>query len=132
MNLFLPYLVTGVGSALGGVLRYGCGALAVALWGPTFPWGTILINVLGSAVICGFATLTANDGRYPSGVLGRQFVMVGVCGGYTTFSGLSLETLELLRAARPLAAGANIALSLALCLVAGWLARLLADKLNQW
>jgi fluoride exporter len=131
MKLLVTYLVIGVGSALGGLARYGCSALALALWGPHFPWGTILINILGSLVIGGFGTLTAPDGRVYIAPLGRQFVMVGLCGGYTTFSAFSLETLNLLQAARPAAAAANIALSLALCLIAVWGGHLLAQGANK-
>jgi CrcB protein len=125
------YLVVGLGSALGGAARHGCGLLAAALWPTAFPWMTILINVLGSCVIGLFATLTGPDGRLLVGTLGRQFVMLGLCGGYTTFSAFSLETLTLLRAGRPLAAGANVLLSLALCLIAVWLGHQAARRLNQ-
>jgi CrcB protein len=131
MKSLLAYLVVGTGSALGGVARYGCGLLAAALWGPGFPWGTILINIVGSFVIGGFATLTGPDGRIYVGTLARQFVMLGICGGYTTFSAFSLETLELLKAHRPAAAGANMALSVALCLLAVWIGHALAQKLNK-
>ncbi len=131
MNLLVAYLVIGIGSALGGLARYGTGALAVALWGAVFPWGTILINILGSLVIGGFATLTGPDGRIYIGSLGRQFVMIGLCGGYTTFSSFSLESLQLLQQGRPLAAGANIALSLVLCLLAVWIGHVLAQRANK-
>jgi fluoride exporter len=131
MNILLTYLVVGIGSALGGLARYGTGAVAVALWGPHFPWGTIIINILGSLVIGGFGTLTGPDGRVYVGPLGRQFVMVGLCGGYTTFSAFSPETLDLLHAARPLAAGANIALSVMLCLIAVWGGHVLAQRVNK-
>ena len=131
MNPLAAYLVIGLGSALGGVARYGCGVLAAAPWPVAFPWMTILINILGSFVIGLFATLTGPDGRLLLGTLWRQFVMVGICGGYTTFSAFSLETVALLRAHRPLAAGANLLLSLTLCLIAVWLGHRVARKLNQ-
>ncbi|HET7594640.1 MAG TPA: fluoride efflux transporter CrcB [Stellaceae bacterium] len=131
MNPVVAYLVIGLGSALGGVARYGCGVLAAVLWPVAFPWMTILINILGSFVIGLFAGLTGPDGRLLVGTLWRQFVMVGICGGYTTFSAFSLETLALLRAGRALAAGANLLLSLALCLIAVWLGHRLAQRLNQ-
>jgi len=131
MNPLAAYLVIGLGSALGGVARYGCGALAATLWPVAFPWMTILINILGSFVIGLFATLTGPDGRLLVGTLWRQFVMVGICGGYTTFSAFSLETVVLLRAGRPLAAGGNVLLSMALCLLAVWFGHRLARRLNQ-
>jgi CrcB protein len=131
MNALLTYLIIGMGSALGGIARYGCGLLAAALWGSPFPWGTILINLIGSFVIGGFATLTAPDGRLYVRTVWRQFVMVGLCGGYTTFSSFSLETLQLLQAHRPAAAGANVALSAALCLLAVWGGHALAQRVNR-
>jgi CrcB protein len=131
MNPLTAYLVIGLGSALGGGARYGCGVLAAAVWPVAIPWMTILINMLGSFVIGLFATLTGPDGRVLIGTLWRQFVMVGVCGGYTTFSTFSLESVALLRAGRPLAASANVVLSLGLCLVAAWLGHRIARRLNR-
>jgi fluoride exporter len=131
MNPLITYLVIGIGSALGGLARYGCGLVAVALWGALFPWGTIIINLVGSFVIGGFATLTGPDGRVYVSPLGRQFVMVGLCGGYTTFSAFSLETLDLLQRGRPLAAAANIALSLLFGLSAVWLGHVIAQRVNR-
>lgn len=131
MKSLVTYLVIGIGSALGGLARYGCGLLAVAMVGPSFPWGTIVINLIGSFVIGGFATLTGPDGRVYVSPLGRLFVMAGLCGGYTTFSAFSLETLDLLQKGRPLAALANVALSLALGLAAVWIGHALARKANE-
>jgi CrcB protein len=131
MNLLVAYLVIGIGSALGGAARYGCGLAAAWLWGTGFPWGTIFINVTGSLIIGGFAELTGPGGRLLVGTLGRQFVMIGICGGYTTFSSYSLETLALLQGGRPLAALANVLLSLVLCLGAVWGGQVLARKANE-
>jgi CrcB protein len=131
MNLIATYLVIAIGSALGGLARYGCGLLAVAAWGPAFPWGTVLINLGGSFVIGGFATLTGPDGRLYVSPLGRQFVMVGLCGGYTTFSAFSLETLALFQQGRPLAALGYVGLTLMLGLGAVWVADEIARKVNE-
>jgi protein CrcB len=111
------YLWIALGGALGSVGRAWL-ALAVArLTGAQFPWGTILINVVGSFVIGFFGTLTAvSEGRFALSAEARAFVMVGLCGGFTTFSSFSLQTLELARDGRPGQALANIALSLVLCL----------------
>ena len=112
----LTYALIGLGGAIGSMLRAGLSAAMTALTGPAFPWGTILINVVGSFVIGFFGTLTATDGRFavPPGT--RAFVMVGLCGGFTTFSSFSLQTFDLLRDGRIGQALANVALSVLLCL----------------
>jgi CrcB protein len=127
----LAYFWIAVGSALGGMARYWCSGFAGQHFGETFPWGTILVNIAGSFVIGFFGTLTAPDGRLLVGPTARQFVMVGLCGGYTTFSSFSLQTLSLVRDGDWLRAGANITLSVALCLLAVWLGHVAAAALNQ-
>src|SRR5258708_36063331 len=86
------YFGVAVGAGLGGALRYWCGEIAAALLGDIFPWGTMLVNVLGSFIIGFFAMLTAPEGRFVVSLIIRQFVMVGFCGGYTAFSAFSLPT----------------------------------------
>jgi CrcB protein len=114
----MSYVWIGLGSALGGMARYWT-SLAMIRWtGPEFPWGTILINVLGSFVIGLFGSLTGPDGRFDLPGEARLFVMVGLCGGYTTFSAFSLQTLDLMRDGSWGAALLNIGLSLLLCLAA--------------
>ena len=114
----LTYLYIAMGGAMGSVARaWMAGAVARAL-GPHFPWGTIFINILGSFVIGFFGALTAADGRFSAHPDARAFVMVGICGGFTTFSSFSLQTLDLARDGKLGAAFANIALSLILCLAA--------------
>ena len=98
--------------------------------GETFPVGTLLINVTGSFAIGFFAALTAPEGRWLVSPAFRVFFMVGVCGGYTTFSSFSLQTLNLARDGEWLHAGANAVLSLGLCLVAVWLGYLAAQNFN--
>ena len=103
------------GGALGSVARYGV-ALAVArVMGLGFPWGTVLINIVGSFVIGGFAGATL---RMPISDAARAFVMVGLCGGFTTFSAFSLQTIELLRAGYAGRAVLNVTASVLLCLAA--------------
>ena len=114
--MVLTYLWIALGGALGSVARASISVAMVRITGPYFPWGTILINVVGSFVIGFFATLTGPAGRLPVPADARAFVMVGVCGGFTTFSSFSLQTLELARAGRPGQALANIGLSVLLCL----------------
>jgi CrcB protein len=125
------YLWITLGSALGGAGRYFCSGLVATHIGETFPWGTLVVNVVGSFVIGFFATLTGPDGRVFMGTTARQFVMVGLCGGYTTFSSFSLQTLNLVRDGEWLHAGANVGLSVVLCLAAVWLGHVAAQALNQ-
>ena len=112
----LNYALIGLGGAIGSILRAWLGTVMVALTGPSFPWGTILINVVGSFVIGFFATLTATDGRFAASFDMRSFVMVGLCGGFTTFSSFSLQTFELVRDGRAGQALSNVVLSVVLCL----------------
>ena len=86
-------------------------------FGETFPWGTLLVNVIGSFAIGFFATLTGPDGRWLVPGRWREFFMIGICGGYTTFSSFSLQTLSLAEEGEWLRAGGNILGSVALCLV---------------
>ena len=124
------YIWIAVGSALGGVARYWCSGVAARLVGETFPWGTIAVNVIGSFIIGFFATLTGPDGRVYLGTTGRQFVMVGICGGYTTFSSFSLQTLNLMNDGEWFRAGANIGLSVLCCLIAVWVGHVAAMSMN--
>ncbi len=115
------YLWIGLGGALGSMARHWSNGAISTLMGVGFPWGTLLINVLGSFII-GFAAATMNaEGRFPSGDTPRQFVMVGICGGYTTFSAFSLQTLSLIQGGQWLPAMGNAALSVGLCMIAVWL-----------
>ncbi len=114
----LTYFYIALGGAIGSVARAWTTNAMVRLAGASFPWGTILINVAGSFIIGFFGALTASDGRFQVHADARAFVMVGICGGYTTFSSFSLQTLDLLRDGKPGAALANVALSLILCLLA--------------
>ena len=127
----VEYFWIAVGGALGSVGRYWFSGFIAERFGETFPWGTILVNVSGSFVIGFFATLTAPDGRLLVGSTARQFVMVGICGGYTTFSSFSLQTLNLVRDGEWLRAGGNVVLSVVLCLAAVWIGHVLAATLNQ-
>jgi CrcB protein len=117
----MNYLWVAIGSALGGMARYWCSGLAAGLIGEWFPWGTLIVNVVGSFVIGAVAAMSASEGPFliPPDV--RIFVMVGLCGGYTTFSSFSLQTYALWREGEWLWAGANSVLSFVLCLLAVWL-----------
>ena len=126
----LSYLWIGVGGALGSVLRFWLSGLVARDFGQTFPWGTLLVNVSGSLVIGFFATLTGPEGRWLAAPSLREFFMIGICGGYTTFSSFSLQTLNLAQEGEWFRAGANAVLSFVLCLLAVWLGHLLATGLN--
>ncbi|MGH6887068.1 MAG: fluoride efflux transporter CrcB [Geminicoccales bacterium] len=125
------YFWIGLGSALGGMARYGCSGLVARLVGETFPWGTIVVNVTGSLIIGFFATLTEPDGRLFVGATARQFVTLGLLGGFTTFSSFSLQTLNLVRDGEWLQATTNVIGSVLLCLMAVWLGHVIALSLNQ-
>jgi CrcB protein len=126
----VTYIWIAIGSALGGMARYWCSGFAARLIGETFPWGTIIVNVVGSFIIGFFATVTGPDGRIFAGTLTRQFVMIGFCGGFTTFSSFSLQTLNLANDGEWLQAGGNIVGSVVLCLIAVWMGYMLASSIN--
>lgn len=125
------YAGVALGSVIGSVLRSLVSVASIALLGPGFPVGTLFVNVAGSFLIGFYATLTGPDGRVFAGPRARQFVMAGLCGGFTTFSMFSLETLRLVQHGRPLAAGLNVGLSAVLWLAAVWLGHILALRLNR-
>ena len=124
------YLWIGLGGALGSMARHWSNGIIAVLAGIDFPWGTLVINVLGSFII-GFAaaSMTA-EGRFPAGDTPRQFIMVGLCGGYTTFSAFSLQTLALLQGGQWLPALGNVGVSVGLCMVAVWLGYVAGLALN--
>ena len=124
------YLLIALGGALGSVARFALSGFIANHFGTTFPWGTFIINVTGSFVIGFYATLTAPDGRVFASGHSRQFFMTGICGGYTTFSSFSLQTLNLANDGEWLYAGGNILFSVALCLAGVWLGQALAFYLN--
>jgi len=130
-NFMLAYLWVAIGGALGSMGRFWLSGLVANRFGETFPWGTLVINVTGSFAIGFFASLTGTEGRWLVSPSFRTFFMIGICGGYTTFSAFSLQTLNLARDGEWLYAGVNILLSVILCLAGVWLGFLLADYFNQ-
>lgn len=125
------YLWIALGGALGSVARFSLASLIGSQWGESFPWGTIIVNIIGCFVIGFFATFTLVDGKPTVGLSGRHFVMTGVLGGFTTFSSFSLQTLALARDGEWAKAGGNVALSLVCCLLAVWLGFVVASALRQ-
>lgn len=125
------YAVVALGSVIGGVLRALASVAIHGHVGSGFPWGTLFVNVTGSFAIGFYASLAGPEGRLFAGTLQRQFVMTGICGGYTTFSIFSLETFQLLRAGDLPAAGLNVGLSVVGSLAAVWLGHILATAVNR-
>lgn len=118
---WIDYLVVAVGSAVGGVSRFWLSGVVANRYGNWFPFNTLLINITGSFVIGFVAAVSAADSRFIVNPKVRNFLMVGVCGGYTTFSSFSLQTLSLAQDGQWLYAGANIVGSVVLCLIGVWL-----------
>jgi len=133
----LAYLWVAIGGALGSMARYGIGGLVsekfVSERYGAFPWGTLVVNVTGSFVIGFLGAITAPGGKMTpqSRVFATQLLITGVCGGYTTFSSFSLQTLNLLREGEWLYASGNILLSVILCMIAVWLGYLLGSTFNS-
>lgn len=127
----MTYFLVAAGSAIGGTLRFWLSGLIANSVGQTFPWGTLVINITGSLAIGFFATLTGPEGRIFVPGEWRQFFMIGICGGYTTFSSFSLQTLTLAQDGEWEWAGLNIGLSVVLCLLGVWLGHTGALILNK-
>jgi CrcB protein len=110
-----------LGSALGGMARYALSGFVARRIGETFPWGTLAVNVSGCVVIGLFAAVIAPEGPWPRSLAVRDFVLIGLCGGYTTFSSFSLQTLSLAREGEWWRALGNVFASVAFCFIAAWL-----------
>src|SRR5579859_4903918 len=117
MDIVIRYSMVALGSALGGMARYWLGLAVAQKLGDAFPWGTLFINIIGSFVIAFFGTLTLAGGPSPAPLEARLFVMVGLCGGFTTFSSFSLQTFELLQSGENTRAAGYIVGSVFLCLL---------------
>jgi CrcB protein len=127
----LTYLWIALGGALGSVGRYWLNGIVSQRF-DTFPIGTLAVNFIGSLFIGILAAFTLPEGRMSSEgrAFATQFLMIGLCGGFTTFSSFSLQTLNLIRDREWLYAGGNVLLSVALCLIATWLGYLLGLALT--
>lgn len=127
---FSSCLMVMLGGAIGSLARY-----LVSLWSlplsEILPFGTLLINATGSFAIGFFGTLTLSGGRFPVSENLRLFVMVGLCGGFTTFSAFSLQTLDLLRNGAAIRAAVNVAVSIALCVGAVAAGHAIAARFNH-
>ncbi|WP_407178699.1 fluoride efflux transporter CrcB [Bradyrhizobium sp. STM 3562] len=128
-NTAMLYAYVAAGGVLGSLARY-LASLVIPLTSG-FPWPTLFVNITGSFIIGFYSTLTGPDGRLFVSARQRQFVMTGFCGGYTTFSSFSLETVRLLQAGAERTALIYIAVSVVTWLVAVWLGSMLAGRLNR-
>jgi CrcB protein len=130
----MTYLLIAFGSALGGMARYWCSLAVLTATGSVFPWGTMVVNVIGSALIGAALGAMEPGSRWQVSIGTREFVnyffMMGVLGGFTTFSSFSLQTLNLLRQQQWMQAGANVLLSVTLCLLAVAIGFWLATAFN--
>ena len=134
MQLLNQYLVIALGGALGSVLRFWIGTgidSALTKGSSIFPWGTIVVNITGCFIIGLFATLTGTEGRWLVPALLRPFVMIGILGGYTTFSSFSLQALNLWNDNQRWEALANVLISVVLCLVGVFIGAGVADWVNK-
>jgi len=127
----MNYVWIGLGSAIGGICRYALSGFVARHLGETFPLGTLIVNVSGCFAVGVFFGMTGIEGRLLISPAFRQFFILGVCAGYTTFSSFSLQTLNLAREGEWLRAGANAGLSFVLCLLAVWLGHVTALWFNQ-
>jgi len=129
--MFVSSVWIAIGGAIGSLLRFWLSEAAALAFGTEFPWGTVIANITGCFVIGFVATLTGPEGRVFAGTVTRQFLIIGICGGYTTFSSFSLQTLTMLQNGDGTRAALNVAASVILCLVAVWAGHVLAAVLNQ-
>ncbi|AKR48684.1 camphor resistance protein CrcB [Acetobacter pasteurianus] len=128
---FYSCLIVMLGGALGTLARYFVSVLTAPI-SRYIPWGTIIgVNMVGSFVIGFFGTLTLASGRYPVSETTRLFVMLGICGGYTTFSSFSLQTLDLIRVGGWGRALVNVVLSVTLSVGAVAVGHMLASRMNS-
>ncbi len=127
----MNYLWIALGGALGSVARFWMSSAITARFDNKFPWGTIFVNITGSFLIGIFAALSETGGRLAEAPTLRHFLVVGICGGYTTFSAFSVQTLDLMRAGNWPAVTGNVLGSVLACLLAVWLGHLLGSALRH-
>jgi CrcB protein len=121
----MTYLWIGIGSAIGGIFRYALSSTLLQRYGVSLPWGIMAVNISGSFLIGFCADIPSLSIPF------RQFLLIGIFGGYTTFSSFSLETLNLARDREWAHAGANVLLSVFFCLIAVWLGHLASQSINS-
>lgn len=127
----ITYFWIAIGSALGGMARFAVSSTFAKVVGEAFPWGTLVVNISGCFLIGILSALTGADARVVVAPDFRQFLLVGICGGYTTFSSFSLQTLNLLRDGEFTSAAGNTFASVLVCLIASWIGMVAGQALNQ-
>ncbi len=120
-------LAIAAGGAIGSLLRYWVSSGTHAVLGRGFPYGTLTVNILGS-LLMGFLYIWLLD-RVAAGPVLRAFLLIGVLGGFTTFSSFSIESLNLIEAGQMLKALINVLLSVTVCIAAAGLGVLIARQL---
>jgi CrcB protein len=117
-SLVGQFALIGIGGALGAWLRWAVGLAAVKHLGGGFPWGTVIVNLSGS--LAAGVVLALLEDRGHLGAYARAFLLVGVLGGFTTYSAMMVDTLVLGRGGKPLVAAAYLGLTLVGGLLAVW------------
>ena len=121
--MVLAIVLVFLGGAIGSICRYWWSGLVTQRLGDTFPFGTLFVNVVGSILVGIFSGLLVHMSNSSLSIALTQLLVVGVCGGLTTFSSFSLQTFLLIAEGRWLAALSNIVFSTGLsfgCVVLGW------------
>lgn len=118
------FLMIAAGGALGAVSRYGMSSGVYSLLGRSFPYGTLVVNVIGS-LLMGFLYVLLVERMNVSAEF-RALLLIGFLGSFTTFSTFSMETLSLIQQAEMLKAALNMFISLFVCLLATWLGLIVA------
>ncbi len=126
----LSYVLVFVGGGCGSVARFLCSGFFARQFGEAFPWGTLFVNVIGCFVVGVLAGLAVPEGRWMISPSVRQFLVIGFCGGYTTFSSFSLQSLTLAQGGEWSHVAANIILSIVCCFIGVWLGYVLANSSN--
>ncbi len=123
-------IAVALGGAIGSVLRYWF-SIWLAPISRDLPWSTIVVNIIGSFAIAFFSALTIASSRFELPEIWRIAFMVGICGGFTTFSSFSMQTVDLLRLDMPGRALMNVGISLVVCFAATALGYMAAQALNR-
>lgn len=125
------FILIAIGGAIGSVGRYYASRFIMLLSGGVFPFGTMFVNISGAIAIGFLAALSSPESRFFVSPQARLFLMTGICGGYTTFSTFSLETMALIGDGQWVAASLNAVGSVLLCLAAVWLGSVAAQLMGR-